>query len=163
MNTLLRCFLAAIASVLVFAAAPVAAQALAGATIDGQRYELASRRGRVVMVVLWRSDCPVCMDKLPELRVNAQGWKHAPFDLVLVNLDADPAHAASYERVRRVVAPDERAVFSLWHGNVQMPANWASGARLPSTLIINRDGVVVERHQGRIPPAAWNLVADLLP
>ena len=144
-------------------AEPTAAPNFAGATLDGQRYELAARRGRVVMVVLWRSDCPVCMDKLPELRANAQGWKAAPFDLVLVNLDASPADAESYERVRRVVAPSEQSVFSFWHGQVQLPAAWRTGDRMPYTLIIDREGAVAARHQGRIPPAAWNQVADLLP
>jgi thiol-disulfide isomerase/thioredoxin len=144
-------------------AEPPVAPNFAGATLDGQRYELAARRGRVVMVVLWRSDCPVCMDKLPELRANAQGWKAAPFDLVLVNLDASPTDAQSYERLRRVVAPGELSVFSFWHGQVQLPAAWRGGDRIPYTLIIDREGAVAARHQGRIPPAAWDQVADLLP
>ena len=144
-------------------AEPTVAPTFAGAMLDGQRYELAARRGRVVMVVLWRSDCPVCLDKLPELRANAQGWKAAPFDLVLINLDASPADVESYERVRRVVAPGEQSVFSFWHGQVQMPVAWRSGDRMPYTLIIDREGAVAARHQGRIPPAAWNQVADLLP
>jgi len=142
---------------------PATVPSFAGATLDGQRYDLAARRGRVVMVVLWRSDCPVCMDKLPELRVNAQGWKSAPFDLVLVNLDVGSADVENYEQVRRVVAPGERSVFSFWHGQVRMPVGWRGGDRLPNTFIIDREGAVVARHQGRIPPAAWNQVADLLP
>jgi thiol-disulfide isomerase/thioredoxin len=163
MNKLARWFWVATAATVVATTQPAAAQALAGATLDGQRFELGARRGRVVMVVLWRSDCPVCLDKLPELRVNAQGWRHAPFDLVLINLDASPANAESYERVRRVVAPDESSIFSFWHGHIQLPEEWRGGGRLPTTLVINREGKVVERHQGRVPPETWNLVADLLP
>ncbi len=71
------------------AAAPVAAQALAGPMLDGQRDELASRRGHVVMVVLWRSDCAVCMGKRPERRVNTPGWKQALVDRVLVPLETE--------------------------------------------------------------------------
>lgn len=134
-----------------------------GTALDGRRYDLAARRGRVVMVVLWRSDCAVCIDKLPELRVNAQGWKAAPFDLVLINLDAQAADAEAYERVRRVVAPNEPSVFSFWQGQADMPPGWRRGARLPHTLIIDRQGTQVAGHQGRIPPDAWNQIADLLP
>ncbi|MBL8308438.1 MAG: TlpA family protein disulfide reductase [Rubrivivax sp.] len=145
------------------AAEPAAAAAFSGATLDGQRYELAARRDRVVMVVLWRSDCPVCLDKLPELRANAQGWMKAPFDLVLINLDAGPADAEAYERVRRTVAPGEQGIYSFWHGQMQPPVAWRTGDKLPQTLIIDREGRLAARHLGRIPPEAWNQVADLLP
>lgn len=145
------------------AAEPVAAPAFAGTTLEGQRYDLGARRGRVVMAVLWRSDCPVCIDKLPELRANAQGWKTAPFDLVLINLDTSKSDAQTYERLRRQVAPGEQSVYSFWQGEVQLPAAWRTGDRLPHTLIIDREGKVAATFQGRIPPAAWNQVADLLP
>ena len=152
-----------LATTLVGGAEPTPTPSFSGATLDGQRYDLAARRGRVVMVVLWRSDCPVCMDKLPELRANAQGWKSAPFDLVLVNLDASPADVQNYEQVRKVVAPREQSVFSFWQGHVQLPSSWRSADRMPHTFIIDREGSVAARHQGRIPPEAWNQVADLLP
>lgn len=137
--------------------------ALKGTTLDGRAYELAARRGRVVMVMLWRSDCAVCIDKLPELRANAQGWKSAPFDLVLINLDAAAGDAEAYEHVRRVVAPNEASVFSFWQGHVEMPTAWRQAARLPHTLLVDRQGALVGWHQGRVPPDAWNQVADLLP
>ncbi|OYT87226.1 MAG: redoxin [Burkholderiales bacterium PBB6] len=145
------------------AAEPVAAPTFAGTTLEGQRYDLGARRGRVVMAVLWRSDCPVCIDKLPELRANAQGWKTAPLDLVLINLDTSKSDAQTYERLRRQVAPGEQSVYSFWQGEVQLPAAWRTADRLPHTLIIDRDGKVAATFQGRIPPGAWNQVADLLP
>ncbi len=145
-------------------AAPAAgAVAFSGATLDGQRFDLAARRGRVVMVVLWRSACPVCIDKLPELRANARGWKDAPFDLVLVNLDASPADAERYDRARRILAPGEASVFSFWQGQAQMPGPWRSPERLPHTVIFDRQGAVAAQFEGRIPAEAWNQVADLLP
>lgn len=136
---------------------------LQGRALDGRTYDLAQRRGRVVMVVLWRSDCRVCMDKLPELRANAQGWHAAPFDLVLVNLDAGAGDATTYDRLRRQVAGREDTVHSFWHGHLQMPAAWAAAARLPRTLLIDREGRIAGDHVGRVPAEAWNQVADLLP
>lgn len=136
---------------------------LRGQALDGRAYDLAQRRGRVVMVVLWRSNCRVCMDKLPELRTNAQGWKTAPFDLVLVNLDADAGDAATYDRLRRQVAGREDGVHGFWHGHLQLPAAWAASARLPRTLVIDREGRIAGDHAGRVPAEAWNQVADLLP
>jgi cytochrome c biogenesis protein CcmG/thiol:disulfide interchange protein DsbE len=145
------------------AAGQTPAPGFSGTTFDGQRYELAERRGRVVMVVLWRTDCAVCLSKLPELRTNAQGWKAAPFDLVLVNLDTSPADAQSYDRARRTVTRGEPMVFSFWHGSTQLPAAWRGQGRLPRTLVIDREGLINTSHEGRVPPEVWNQVADLLP
>lgn len=136
---------------------------LQGQALDGRAYDLAQRRGRVVMVVLWRSSCRVCMDKLPELRANAQGWKAAPFDLVLVNLDADAGDAITYDRLRRQVAGREDNVHGFWHGHLQLPIDWAASARLPRTLVVDHKGRIAGDHAGRVPAAAWNQVADLLP
>jgi peroxiredoxin len=144
-------------------AARAQAPALAGTTLDGRSFQLEQRRGRVVLVVLWKSDCAVCLSKLPELRANAQGWKHAPFDLVLVNLDAAAADAQSYERARHTVAADERGIYSLWQGQVQLPAAWRSGDKLPRSFVFDRTGKLAYSHEGRIPAEVWNQVADLLP
>lgn len=149
------------------AACPALAQQpaplLQGRSLDGRSYDLAHQRGRVVMVVLWRSDCRVCLDKLPELRANAQGWKSAPFDLLLVNLDPDVEDAAIYDRLRRQVAGREDSVHGFWRGHLQFPAAWAATARLPHTLVIDREGRIAGSHVGRVPAEAWNQVADLLP
>ncbi len=164
MNTFLRNFTASLLCVGSAWAQPAATPpAFSGSTFDGQRYELARQRGRVVMVVLWRSDCAVCLSKLPELRANAQGWKSAPFDLVLVNLDPTIHDAEAYDRARRTVSRGEPMVFSFWHGSAQLPAEWRGAGRLPRTLVIGRDGVLASQHEGRVPAEVWNEVADLLP
>ena len=134
-----------------------------GATLDSRPYELALRNGRVVMVVLWRTDCAVCLSKMPELRANAQGWKSAPFDLLLINLDPSPADAEAYDRTRRQVAGQDGPVWSFWHGHVQMPPDWRLGGRLPRTLVFDRPGRLAARHDGRHADEVWDQVADLLP
>jgi peroxiredoxin len=144
-------------------AAQDSAPDFSGTTFEGQAYTFDAKRQRVVMVVLWRTDCAVCLNKMPELRANAQGWKSAPFDLLLVNLDGTKTDAETYDRMRRQVAGKEGPVLSFWHGQTQLPAAWRQGGRLPRTLIIDRQGKVVAQHEGRIPGEVWNQVADLLP
>ena len=136
-----------------------------GQSLDGRSYDLQARRGRVVMVVLWRSDCAVCLSKLSELRLNAQGWKAQTFDLLLVNLDGGPADAGTYDRARRQIdsGDGERGIVGFWHGDTRLPAAWRSGERLPRTFIVDREGRIAYSHEGRIPPEVWNQVADLLP
>ena len=134
-----------------------------GTTLDDRAYTLAAQRGRVVMVVLWRTDCAVCLSKMPELRANAHGWKGKPFDLVTVSLDAKSADTESYDRTRRQVAAAEGPVWSFWHGQAQMPDDWRRATRVPVTLVIDREGRIAARHEGRVPAEVWDSIADLLP
>jgi len=149
--------------------APLAGQAirpadtLRGRALDGRSYDLGARRGRVVMVVLWRTDCGVCLSKMPELRANALGWKDKPFDLVTLSVDPQRTDTESYDRTRRLVAAAEGPVWSFWQGDAQWSSAWLAGARLPVTLIFDREGVLQARHEGRVPADVWDSVADLLP
>ena len=136
---------------------------LRGKALDGRSFDLAAQRGRVVMVVLWRTDCGVCLNKMPELRANALGWKGKPFDLVTLSLDPQRTDTDSYDRTRRLVAAAEGPVWTFWQGDVQWTSAWSTGARLPVTLVFDREGVLKERHEGRVPAEVWDSVADLLP
>ena len=137
--------------------------ALRGTTLDGQAFDLARQKGRVVMIVLWRTDCAVCLSKMPELRANALGWKASAFDLVTVSLDTRRADAETYDRARRLVAASQGPVFSFWQGDTDVPALWHQGLRLPITLVVDPKGQIVARHEGRMPPEVWNQIADLVP
>ena len=156
-------FLAFAQAQVAVAHAPVVEARLRGPTLDGRNYDLAAQRGRVVMVVLWRTDCAVCLNKMPELRANALGWKGKPFDLVTLSVDTRRADADTYDRARRLVASGAGPVWSFWQGDVQWPAAWAAGARLPVTLVFDTQGVLKARHEGRVPPDVWDEVAELLP
>jgi hypothetical protein len=105
----------------------------------------------------------VCLDKMPELRANARGWKGKPFDLVTVNMDAGSADVTHYDRLRRQTANADDMLYALWHGDATLAPAWRSAGRLPLTLVIDLEGRVAARHEGRIPAQAWDAVADLLP
>jgi thiol-disulfide isomerase/thioredoxin len=164
---LLRCwvFLCAAAAA-ALAAAGVSAQTestFAGRTLQGNVFDLAERRGRVVLLVLWRTDCAVCLSKMPELRANAAGWRAKPFDLVLLNLDPAKADAQAYEQARQQTGATYAPLWSLWQGDTRLPAEWHKTARLPVLLLFDTDGKLVKRHEGRVPAEAWDEVAELLP
>lgn len=144
-------------------AAEAPAPPLSGSTFDGRPFDLAQRRGRVVMLVLWRTDCAVCLSKMPELRANAAGWATKPFDLVTVNLDPRREDALAYEAALRQTGAARLPMWTLWHGNLRLPAEWQQPARLPVLLLIDAEGRLVKRHEGRVPPEAWDEVAELLP
>lgn len=170
------CTLLAVAPLPGLAQAPQSAQAPAGTAsnaaqparhggtaLDGQPFALRPGDGRVRVLMFWRTDCAVCLNKMPELRANAQGWKSQPFDLVLINTDSRRDDALAYDRLRRDLNAGRGPLISTWQGDVQLPPAWQARGRLPLMLVIDGQGGVRSRHEGRVPPELWDQVADLLP
>ena len=146
------------------AALPATAPGASGGTdLSGQPFVLRAGDGRVRVLMFWRTDCAVCLSKMPELRANAQGWKSKPFDLVLINTDTRREDALAYDRLRRDLSVGRGPLLSAWAGDVQLPRAWQASGRLPLMLVIDSQGRVAARHEGRVPPELWDQVADLLP
>jgi thiol-disulfide isomerase/thioredoxin len=139
-------------------------------TIDGQPFDLARQKGKVVLVMFWATDCAVCRDKMPELRENAKGWASKPFSIVLVSADRRMSDVDSYNAIINKSVPARERLTQLWAldpsyqdslGTAEMIKN-RSAATLPLTLVVDKAGVVVKRYQGRIPSDVWDEIADLL-
>lgn len=136
---------------------------LSGPTLDGSTFNLQALRGRVVMLFFWNTDCVPCVQRMPELRANAAGWRGKPFTLVLVSTDRERQSALAYVRTLRQV--DKAAVDTpfLWAGEQRLGAGLTVPASVPQTLVLDSRGEMVARHVGRIAPEAWDDVAELLP
>lgn len=148
-------------------AGPVAAAetfALKGTTLDDRPFDLAALRGKVVLVFFWSTDCAVCLSKLPELRLNAEGWRSKPFEMVLVSVDRQRADAAAYDRAQLAVNPRGHRHPSLWRGEAGHADSLAAApGRVPLSLLITPQGEIADRFEGRIPADAWDRIAELLP
>ncbi|WP_374658901.1 TlpA family protein disulfide reductase [Inhella sp.] len=137
---------------------------LQGPIATGQVFDLARQRGRVVMVFYWATSCAVCRDKLPELRQNMLGWKDKPFDLVTVSVDGKEADWRAYEQLQAVTQPAAaQRVTSLWAGARGFRHSLGATPKLPLTLVIDAQGQVRQRVEGRMAPELWDEVAELLP
>jgi len=143
-------------------AAPPGAPQVEGRTIDGTPFSLASQRGKVVLLMLWSTGCAVCRDKMPELRQNYEGWAGKPFELVLVSTDSKVQDVFAYEQIISRTVPLRQRFVQLWAGEPGYRDNLGRPARLPAAWLIDKTGKVVERYSGRIPPEAWDRIAELL-
>ncbi|GAA6141701.1 TlpA disulfide reductase family protein [Hydrogenophaga sp. 5NK40-0174] len=133
-----------------------------GVTASGQPLDLARYRGRVVLVLYWSTDCAVCLDKLPELRANAAGWKGMPFAVVGINLDKRRADWERYEQVSATTLPPDQRIPSIWGPGTEVLSFQPTAEHLPTALLIDKEGRVVRRYEGRIPAQAWDDIADLI-
>lgn len=135
-----------------------------GPTLDGGRFDSVAQRGKVLMVFYWSTDCAVCRSKLPELRANAQGWRGKPFELVLVSEDRRRADALAYDEAWRATQKADLHPPSLWAGEPGFAdSSKARPRQLPLTIVLDAQGIERARFEGRIPPEAWDAVAELLP
>ncbi len=138
------------------AVAPLSLQAH---SLGGERFAAQERlRGKVTIVFFWSTACAVCRDSLPELRANLAGWRDKPFALVTVNVDRNPVDWQAYERILGQTQTPPKGLFAL-----RQDAAISAPPKLPLTLLVNAQGQVVARYEGRLAPEAWDGVADLMP
>ena len=160
-------WLALLASLAVGAAcaqAPAPQRAsLVGKTMQPATVDLQQLRGKVVMLFFWSTACPVCLDKLPELRRNLQGWRGKDFVIVAVSQDRSMDDLKAYEQVLDRVTPPDAQMKIVWRRD---PAHRDSFGDLPTntptTVVLDRNGVVTKQVRGRMAPELWDDVAELI-
>lgn len=172
-SPLLRCLAGlALASILSTFALPALSQPagaeaplprLHGRTLQDTPVDLAGLRGRVVLLYLWSTDCPVCLRELPELRRNLQGWKGRPFTVVAVNLDHQAQALRDYEAILDRLAPPSSQMQIVWRGAAGHQDSLGNPPmNTPTSIVLDRQGRAVEQVQGPWSPALWDRMAELV-
>lgn len=149
-------------SLLTVAKAQTAPVQLRGQTLEEQAFDISKLRGKVVLVVFWSTSCAVCRDKMAELRANYEGWSDKPFEMVLVNTDRRFQDLQAYEAIIELTVPRKLRFPQLWAGQTAYVDNLGAQSMLPATFLVGKDGQVRKTYIGRIPPEAWDDIADLL-
>ena len=126
--------------------APLAQEhlSLAATTLDGAEADLASLRGRVVVLNFWATWCVPCRRELPLLARLQRRFGDRGVTFVALSTDEPVA----LPEVRRVAA-GEAAGLVVWTGGTtdQMKAAGLP-PELPATVILDREGAVVAHLPG---------------
>lgn len=139
---------------------------LEGETLDKKPFQLSALKGKVALVMFWSTDCPVCRDKMQELRENVKGWADKPFELVLVSTDKNMKDVDDYFKYLSQIVPIKQRFTQLWAGGANykdsINAKQIQLKQLPITYLINKDGKVAAVYNGRIPAQMWDDISELL-
>jgi peroxiredoxin len=144
--------------------APAPAPAnLSGRTAQAETVELEILRGQVVLVFFWSTDCPVCLDKLPELRRNLDGWRGKDFVVLAVNQDRSRRDLAEYERLLDGMLPPSPQMKVLWRRDPAHRDGFGElPLRVPTAFLLDSRGAVVRMMRGRLPAEVWDEIAELV-
>lgn len=124
------------------AAIPVADRqplpALSAPTLGGGQLDLASFRGRVLVINVWGSWCSPCRAEAPELEKVYQATRARGVEFVGINTrDPRTANAQAFVRTFKLTFPSlldpDGALLARFNGTV--PAQF-----VPSTLVVDRQG-----------------------
>lgn len=102
---------------------------------------LADFQGKVVYLDFWDTSCAPCRESLPRLSAMIEQFRSTDVVIISVNLDSDPNRAIDFLSSYPVSFPvvsDPSAVSASRYGVTS----------LPTSVFIDREGMVVHVHQG---------------
>jgi thiol-disulfide isomerase/thioredoxin len=135
-----------------------AADAVSGTTLAGTPLDLASLRGKIVVVNFWSSDCGPCHGE-------AQGFNQVARDdaskgVAFVGIDErdDKASARHFEQSQRVPYP------SIFDPSAQLTLAFPGSApsSTPATLVLDRQGKIAARVNGAMEYTQLNALVNHL-
>ena len=111
---------------------------------DGTNLKLSEYRGQVVLVNFWASWCGPCRQEMPKLEELHQRYESLGVTILGVNVEEDSTLA------RRIVA-DRELTFPILADDRNIASELFDVDAMPSTVLIDKDGMVRFRHRGYMP------------
>ena len=113
-------------------------------TLEGQKQNLSSLRGQVVVVNFWATWCTPCQEELPRLAQIAASYEGKPVRFVLISIDNQKDRAKIPRVLKRLGVDLESWV----NADTDTLAGFGLGNIVPGTVVLDRDGAIVARVMG---------------
>ncbi|MBS1523412.1 MAG: TlpA family protein disulfide reductase [Bacteroidetes bacterium] len=119
------------------------APAMTVQTVDGKTIDLQQQKGKVVFINFWATWCPPCRAEMPSVNEFYEKVKNDP-GIVFLSVDVD-------NRLNNSSAFMKSSGYNIpvYGGNLDgLPTTFYSGT-IPTTLVIDKRGLVVFNHAGK--------------
>lgn len=114
---------------------------IAGTTLDGEPFDVADLRGRIVVVNSWASWCGPCREETPAFVELSKGVN--PDDVAVVGLNVTDDDEAARAFAEEFAMPYPSIVDA--EGGILAMIPGVPPSSLPSTVILDRDGRIAAR------------------
>jgi cytochrome c biogenesis protein CcmG/thiol:disulfide interchange protein DsbE len=114
-------------------------------TADGKTVELARLKGKVVLVNFWATWCGPCRKEMPDFVEVYKQKKSKGLEIVSISLDREGW---------KVVIPFVKQYginFPVVVGNAELADAYGGMEYIPTTFIVDRSGMIVDKHIGMMP------------
>jgi len=111
--------------------------------IKGDRFQMSSFKGKVVLVNFWATSCPICMDEMPRMVQTYERYRTQGLETVAVAMSYDPP-----DRVF-AYAEQNKLPFHVTLDIYGTAIRAFGGIRgTPTTFLVDRRGNIVKRFEG---------------
>jgi peroxiredoxin len=123
--------------------------------LDGSKFDLASRRGKVVLLNIWATWCTPCLAEIPELQRIHDAYAARGFEVVGASVDE-----SGVESVKQFVDAKQMRYPVVLDPQGQI-ANILQASVLPTSVLLDRNGKIIWKHIGYIEPNNQELDAAI--
>jgi len=117
--------------------------------LEGNQIELSSMKGKVLILDFWATWCPPCKEEVPHL-VSLQS-KYRDQGLQIVGLSLDKEGASKV----KPFADEHDVNYTMLIANDETAKSYGGVSMIPTTFLVDRNGVVVKRFIGYTTPEAF--------
>ncbi|ADU47210.1 TlpA family protein disulfide reductase [Intrasporangium calvum] len=130
---------------------------LAGTTLEGEPWSIEGTAGAVLVVNVWGSWCPPCIEETPDLQ---KAWEQVQADgleVEFIGLDKmeSPETGLAFQKANRVTYPS-----LAYDGGLPILALQGKATATPSTLVLDRVGRIAARVSGPVTTSTLRALVD---
>jgi peroxiredoxin len=118
-------------------------------TLDGESVALSDYRGQVVLLNFWATWCGPCREEMPDFEAIYQQRAADGFTVLAVNFAESPEQVAAFVDELGLSFP----VVMDESGEINGDVYGSAVSGYPTSLLLDRDGVIVRRFPGRVNTA----------
>ncbi|MSP11366.1 MAG: redoxin domain-containing protein [Chloroflexi bacterium] len=112
-------------------------------TPSGGKVSLKDYAGKPIMLNFWATWCPPCQAEMPFIQFAAQQFQDTGLSIIGIDLQEDPVLVSQYISRLNLTFPSLIDITGQVSNAYQVRA-------LPTSIFINKDGVIVDIHRGQL-------------